>query len=231
MRSAGNFHPEWGYLAPAPSFMRTVRIALVATAIGAVAGAAVVVSLVERPGSNHDTAIAAHALLTREPVISSPAVASRGTPAGAKSTSPSGPPQPQPELSVATSVPSATAATAIATPAGTPSADASALASAGKPDKADGINPPLPLPAPTEATVAANAPVAEAGRVPAEADVAVAPETTVEPRIPAKRAAKRHRYEPYRRQEAVRGRWRDNGGFGPLFHLFSYRTGSPYSSN
>ena len=62
MRSAGNFHPEWGYLAPAPSFMRTIRIALVATAIGAVAGAAVVVSLVERPG-NHDNAIAAHALL------------------------------------------------------------------------------------------------------------------------------------------------------------------------
>jgi hypothetical protein len=227
MRSAGNFHPEWGYLAPAPSFMRTIRIALVATAIGAVAGAAVVVSLVERPGSSHDNAIAAHALLTREPVISSPARASRGTPAVAKSASPSAPSQPQPELSLATPVPSTRPAAA--SPAGTPSANASA----GKPDKADGINPPLPLPAPTEASVATNAPVAEVGRVPAEADVAVAPETAVEPRMPAKRAtAKRHRYyEPYRRQEAARGRWRENGGFGPLFHLFSFRTGSPYSSN
>ncbi len=51
MRSAGNFHPEWGYLAPAPSFMRTARIALVATAIGATAGAIVVVSLVAAPRS------------------------------------------------------------------------------------------------------------------------------------------------------------------------------------
>ena len=159
MRSAGNFHPEWGYLAPAPSFMRTIRIALVATAIGAVAGAAVVVSLVERPG-NHDNAIAAHALLTREPVISSPARASRGTPAVAKSASPSAPSQPQPELSLATLVP--LTRPAAASPAGTPSANASA----GKPDKADGINPPLPLPAPTEASVATNAPVAEVGRCP-----------------------------------------------------------------
>ena len=32
MRFAGNFHPEWGYLAPAPSFLRTARVALVAAA-------------------------------------------------------------------------------------------------------------------------------------------------------------------------------------------------------
>jgi hypothetical protein len=38
MRSAGNFSPEWGYLAPAPSFARTARVVLVATAIGATAG-------------------------------------------------------------------------------------------------------------------------------------------------------------------------------------------------
>jgi hypothetical protein len=73
MRSAGNFHPEWGYLAPAPSFMRTARIALVATAIGATAGAVVVVSLVARPGAETDTtSIAAHALVTTAPVVSSP---------------------------------------------------------------------------------------------------------------------------------------------------------------
>jgi hypothetical protein len=49
MRSAANFNPEWGYLAPAPSFVRTVRIAVVAAAVGATAGAAVVFSLIDRP--------------------------------------------------------------------------------------------------------------------------------------------------------------------------------------
>ena len=49
MRLGGNVHPEWGYLAPAPGFMRTVRIVLVATAVGATAGASVVLSLAERP--------------------------------------------------------------------------------------------------------------------------------------------------------------------------------------
>lgn len=52
MRFAGNFNPEWGYLAPAPSFMRTARIVAVATAIGATAGAAVVLSLIDRPASD-----------------------------------------------------------------------------------------------------------------------------------------------------------------------------------
>lgn len=65
MRSASNFHPEWGYLAPAPSFMRTARIVLVATAVGATAGAGVVLSLVDRPaGENAKTASAAHAIVT-----------------------------------------------------------------------------------------------------------------------------------------------------------------------
>ncbi len=64
MRSAGNFSPEWGYLAPAPSFMRTARVVLVATAVGATAGAAVVLSLVERPASSEATAVAAHAIVT-----------------------------------------------------------------------------------------------------------------------------------------------------------------------
>ncbi len=45
MRSGGNFNPEWGYLAPAPSFLRTARIVVVATAIGATAGAGVVLTL------------------------------------------------------------------------------------------------------------------------------------------------------------------------------------------
>ena len=68
MRFAGNFHPEWGYLAPAPNFMRTARVVVVATAIGATAGAAVVLSLAERsaPGSVTDagkTLVVVHSLV------------------------------------------------------------------------------------------------------------------------------------------------------------------------
>ena len=46
MRNTANFHPEWGYLAPAPSFIRTARVVLVATAVGATVGAGVVFSWV-----------------------------------------------------------------------------------------------------------------------------------------------------------------------------------------
>lgn len=56
MRHAGNFNPEWGYLAPTPSFARTVRIAIVAAAIGATGGAAVVFSLVDRPAAEETVA-------------------------------------------------------------------------------------------------------------------------------------------------------------------------------
>jgi hypothetical protein len=45
MRHVMNFHPEWGCLAPTPSFIRTMRAVLVATAVGAVAGGGVVLSL------------------------------------------------------------------------------------------------------------------------------------------------------------------------------------------
>ena len=75
MRSAGNFNSEWGYLAPAPSFMRTARVVLVATAIGATAGAAVVLSLIDRPAGERDktASITAHAIVTS--VQAAPAMA------------------------------------------------------------------------------------------------------------------------------------------------------------
>src|ERR1700683_2598265 len=47
MRDVMNFHPEWGCLAPAPSLIRTMRTVLVATAVGAVAGGGVVLSLAD----------------------------------------------------------------------------------------------------------------------------------------------------------------------------------------
>ncbi len=81
MRSAGNFSPEWGYLAPAPSFMRTARIVVVATAIGAIAGAGVVLSLVDRPAADNDQAsVNAHALVTS--VEAAPAASTASNDAG-----------------------------------------------------------------------------------------------------------------------------------------------------
>jgi hypothetical protein len=51
-----NWHPEWGFLAPAPSFIRAVRIVLVATAVGATIGASVVLSLVDSSGDQPSVA-------------------------------------------------------------------------------------------------------------------------------------------------------------------------------
>ena len=81
MHSAGSFHPEWGYLAPTPSFGRTVRIAMAAAAIGTTAGLVVVVSLL-RPARSHvyNTSVSAHAL------VSSAAIAGAAAEALAKTT-------------------------------------------------------------------------------------------------------------------------------------------------
>jgi len=75
MRSAGNFSPEWGYLAPAPSFARTARVILVATAIGATAGAGVVLSLVDRSSEPEKTPVAAHVIVTSVRAAAVPSVA------------------------------------------------------------------------------------------------------------------------------------------------------------
>jgi hypothetical protein len=65
MRHVGNFNPEWGYLAPAPSLLRTARVLLVATAIGAITSAAVIFSLIDRPAA--ETTIAARTLVLSAP--------------------------------------------------------------------------------------------------------------------------------------------------------------------
>src|SRR5690242_11995992 len=75
MRSTGNFSSEWGYLAPAPSFARTARVVLVATAIGATAGAGVVLSLLERPSEPEKVPVAARAIVTSVRAAAVPSVA------------------------------------------------------------------------------------------------------------------------------------------------------------
>jgi hypothetical protein len=85
MHHAGNFNPEWGYLAPAPNFLRTTRLFVVAAAIGATASAAVVFSLMDRPAA--ETSVAARTLV--QPVA--PAVPARSAPLVAQLQTPSEP--------------------------------------------------------------------------------------------------------------------------------------------
>lgn len=210
MRSAGNFHPEWGYLAPAPSFMRTLRIALVATAIGATAGAAVVVSLVVRPASGSaDSSIAAHALVTGAPVVNSASAAV--VPAPAQAAAIPAPP-----------------AAAIPQQAG---ASAETAGASGNP--ADAARPPQMASAPN--LPAAAAPF-QAARIEEPAAAPVGEETAAAPEGGAnkKPAVKKHRvagYETYRRWQSKKPRRDGGGGFAPLFRLFSSRSGSPFSAN
>lgn len=216
MRSAGNFHPEWGYLAPAPSFLRTLRTALVATAIGATAGAVVVVSLVVRPGSSTaDSSIAAHALVTAVPPVHSASAAV--VPAPAQLT-----PVPAPAPAQAAVPPAA------ADPQQTGAAGESAGAS-GKPGKAA---PPQQIAnAPNLANGAAPAHTAhieEPAAAPVHEESALVPEAA-----PGKKTiTKKHRvagYETMRRWQSKKPR-RD-GGFEPLFRLFSSRGSSLFSTN
>ena len=69
MHRAKNFQPEWGYVAGANSFKRTIQIVFVATAIGATAGGGVVLSLVDFPTGQasvaaHTTAASAQAAIS-----------------------------------------------------------------------------------------------------------------------------------------------------------------------
>lgn len=131
MRSAGNFNPEWGYLAPAPSFMRTARAVLVATAIGATAGAAVVISLIDRPADDAGKArsITAQAIVTGVQAATAPttppaaaAAASVTTPIAVTATA--APAAAAPAASAA--APIAVTATATAMPAAAASAASAA---------------------------------------------------------------------------------------------------------
>jgi hypothetical protein len=63
MPYAGNFHPEWGYFAPAPGLVRTVRIILVAAVVGATAAATVVLAFVAPRPDIDETYIAARTLV------------------------------------------------------------------------------------------------------------------------------------------------------------------------
>jgi hypothetical protein len=71
MRHTMNFHPAWGCLAPAPSFLRAVRTVLVATAVGATAGGGVVLSLAVDHSAGQ-TSVAERTLVRANPVSTPP---------------------------------------------------------------------------------------------------------------------------------------------------------------
>lgn len=69
MRHIMTFHPEWGCLAPVPSFMRTARTVLAATAVGATAGSGVVFALVDH-SARDQTSVAERTLV--RPIAAAP---------------------------------------------------------------------------------------------------------------------------------------------------------------
>jgi len=71
MRYNASFHPEWGYLAPAPSFIRTVRIVFIATAVGAAVGAGVGFSWI---GHGAESSVAARTLVRPMKAAPTPAI-------------------------------------------------------------------------------------------------------------------------------------------------------------
>src|SRR5689334_3657078 len=88
MRSAGNFHPEWGYFAPRPRFRRTLRVAVVAAAIGALAGAVVGTSLLS-PSRTNNRSGPVYALISATSAIALPAeTVTNGTVAARDTASP-----------------------------------------------------------------------------------------------------------------------------------------------
>jgi hypothetical protein len=160
MRSAGNFSPEWGYLAPAPSFARTARVVLVATAIGATAGAGVVLSLIDRPSEPEKTPIAARAIVTSVRAEAVPSVAPATVTAPAK-------PALSSRASVAASPPSDKPA---AVKAPTPAASTAA------------VSPNIAAPAAAQPTSATPTAAANAGAaVPASAPESASASAAAEP--------------------------------------------------
>jgi hypothetical protein len=197
MRSAGNFHPQWGYLAPAPSFLRGARIVLVATAVGATAGAAVVVSLLERPGADADNSLAAHALVTSAPVTAAPPVSTSAAFAGTPA------PNAAPPAGLLAQAPAGAA-----TPQPAQSQPASPQPLLSNADAASANNAPSTQPAPLAQAEAAG-PAAPAKRYAGRRHRTASND-------------RRWQGDSWRKR-----RWRDNGFASPFrFRLFSSRGGS-----
>lgn len=182
MRSASNFHPEWGYLAPAPSFMRTARIVLVATAIGATAGAAVVLSLVDRPAAENGKAfVAARAIVTS--VEAAPATSAPIS--GAAVAAPVVP------ANVVTAVPKAAPPVQAIPPAAPQTASEPPPVTAAQPAAAALPQPPA-QPAPGVASLADVPAAAETGQPDGHEEAILPPENVPPENVPPDKKPKHH---------------------------------------
>ena len=87
MRQAHHLHPEWGILAPPPSFSRSIRVFVMATIVGAAAGSAVMLALADRMPDQ--MSVAARTLATSGEAAAIQAPMALTAPAQAPSASPS----------------------------------------------------------------------------------------------------------------------------------------------
>ena len=223
MRSAGNFSPEWGYLAPAPSFMRTARIVLVATAVGATAGVGVVLALIDRPAAEaNKTSVAARAIVTS--VQAAPSVLAAPAVTAAPSVRAAPPPA---SVSAAASV-----APVTVTPSAPPSSRAPSPPVVASPSIASAAPPPSPVNSgPSEASVAAAprhasgiAALSEPG--PATISVVTDPQEETTPEAPAAQKKPKHQ------QLAAGTKNQPPASLGKLLRrLFSPQRGASYYPN
>ena len=86
MRQAKHLHPEWGILAPPPTFSRTIRVFVIATIVGAAAGSAVMLALADRTPDQMSVAARTLATSGEAAAIQAPLVPTAPVPA--PSTSP-----------------------------------------------------------------------------------------------------------------------------------------------
>jgi len=237
MPAAGNFNPEWGYLAPAPSFMRTARIVAVATAIGATAGGAVVLSLAGSgtPAPQADAGrqlVIVHSLVQpAEAAVPTAAerVQARTAPDAAAVAAPATQPV-VPASSRANSLPVAQPPSVhIASP---PPAAVTSLAPAASESHAV-TTPAAPA---SVAGLAEIPPVTDAGPVQGSNSVSIAPDPTAPDQAAADRKANKNHVDAHNTPPANVGPARRsppaNSGFGSMLrHLFSARSGSSYYPN
>jgi hypothetical protein len=145
MRYNANFHPEWGYLAPSPNFVRTARIVFIAVAVGGMAGAGVVLSLVERPVG--DTSVAARTLVRPVEAASVPAGTPRAAQVNTQAAIQNQPAKPAPtngsSASESGTGPSTQPATSIAAPAEVPAAGAASPAKLPADEAAAAVKAPV----------------------------------------------------------------------------------------
>jgi len=173
MRHAGNFNPEWGYLAPAPSFLRTARLIVVVAGIAATASGAVVFSVVRRPAA--DESVAARTLA--QPL--DPAPMAGAAPSGAQL-------QKQAAPTSASATQRADVLGAIPPPSAPAVADAGAGAAAGETHAASSaLRPPIAAALAEASRMTAAAPPAHAAT---EAVAAAVAETALAPKPPIKRS-------------------------------------------